>query len=124
MDGAHIFGVACWHPDSARTFLVELPFPLLAGAPLLDPAGASLGTVVKAWRTIEGRWSARIRLAPDTLRQRPTLRADLLAHRVNLRIDGAGRLLLAPRIDPASLPAAPMQRHPLWLAGLRVVASR
>ena len=123
MADSQIFGISHWHPDSARTFLAELPYPLPDGAPLLDDAGATLGTVAKTWPAFNGRRTARVRLTPAALRERPTLRADLLAHRVNLRIDAAGRLLLAPQIDPASLPAAP-QRHPLWQTGLRVVASR
>lgn len=124
MAGLQVFGVAVWHPDSLRTFLAELPYPLPVGSPLLDAAGARQGEIGKVWPSLNGRQTARIRLTAAALRDRPTLRADLLAHRTNLAIDATGRLLLVAQIDPASLPAAPTQRHPLWLAPPRVVASR
>ena len=124
MDGLHLFGVAAWHEASVRTFVVELPYPLCEGAPLLDEAGAPLGQIVRTWTALNGRRACRIRITAVAMRQRPDLRADLLAHRLNLAIDDAGRLLLAPRIEAASLAAAPTQRHALWLTPPRIVASR
>ena len=115
--------VGTWHKDQPRTFVAMLPCPLHPRTPLHDEAGAEVGRLVKLMHTLpNGRTQARIELSANVLQARPTLREDLLAHRVNLAVDDTGRLVLAPPIDTASLPAAP-QRQPTWHRHLRVVAS-
>lgn len=123
-DSHIIFGCGAWHPDSPRTFVAALPYPLPEGTELLDEAGAPLGAITKTWRTIEGKTACRVRLSVAAHRAHPKLRDDLIAHRKNLCIDAAGRLVLAPAVDLASLAAAPTQRHSLWLTAPRVVASQ
>jgi hypothetical protein len=115
--------VGTWHDSQPRTFVAMLPCPLYLHAPLHDETGAEVGRLVKQIRTLpNGRTQARIELAAEALQARPALRDDVLAHRVNLAVDESGRLVLAPPIDTASLPAAP-QRQPTWHRHLRVVAS-
>lgn len=115
--------VGTWHESQPRTFVVMLPCPLHPRTPLQDEAGAEVGRLLKQLRTLpNGRTQARIELAVHALQARPKLREDLLAHRLNIAVDESGRLVLAPPIDTASLPAAP-QRHPAWHRHLRVVAS-
>lgn len=112
-----------WHEDSPRTFCVTLPCPLHPRTPLQDEAGEAIGDLVRLWPALpDGRTFARIRLTVRAWCARPELREDLLEHRVNLAVDSEGRLVLAPAISVASLPAAPQRQEP-WLRNLRVVAS-
>ena len=113
-----------WHEDSVRTFCVSLPRPLPAGSPLIDAeTGEALGEIVKAWPTIGASTPARIRIEPRHASRAVALRPDLLAHRQNIAIDAAGRLLLVGRIDRKELPAAaPLRRDPPWPSPLRIVS--
>jgi len=117
------FTSTSWHEDSPRTFCVTLPCPLHPRTPLQDEAGVAIGDLVKLWPPLpDGRTHARIRITSRTYCARVDLRDDLLAHRVNIAVDSEGRLVLAPAITTASLPAAPQRQTP-WLRTLRVVAS-
>ena len=113
-----------WHPDSVRTFCVSLPRPLPAGTALIDAeTGETLGEITKAWPTIGASTPARIRIEPRHASRAVALRPDLLAHRQNIAIDAAGRLLLVGRIDRKELPAAaPLRRDPPWPSPLRIVS--
>lgn len=112
-----------WNESNPRTLLVLLPCPLHPRTPLQDEAGEEIGRLVKLWPPMpNGRTAARIELTARALEARPQLRDDVLAHRLNLAVDSEGRLVLAPPIDTASLPAAP-QRQPTWHRHLCVVAS-
>lgn len=115
--------VGTWHESQPRAFVAMLPCPLHPRTPLQDEAGEEVGRLVKLIHTMRnGRTQVRIELSASVLQARPKLREDLLSHRVTLAVDDTGRLVLAPPIDTASLPAAP-QRHPTWHRHLRVVAS-
>ena len=109
-----------WHEDSVRTFVISLPRSLPAGSPLIDAeTGETLGEIVKAWPTIGASTPARIRIEPRHASRAVALRPDLLAHRQNIAIDAAGRLLLVERIDRRNLSdAAPVQRDPSWHGAL------
>lgn len=112
-----------WHESQPRVLCVTLPCPLHPRTPLQDEAGVEIGCLVKLWPVLpDGRTPARIEISPRAWCARPDLREDLLAHRVNLAVDSEGRLVLAPAITTASLPAAP-QPQPTWHRHLRVVAS-
>ena len=112
-----------WHEDSVRVFVVSLPRPLPAGSPLIDAeTGEALGEITKAWPTIGASSPVRIRIEPRHASRAVALRPDLLAHRQNIAIDAAGRLLLVGPIDRKELPAAaPVQRAPSWHGPLRIV---
>ena len=112
-----------WQEDSVRTFCLSLPRPLPAGTALIDAeTGEALGEITKAWPTIGASSPVRIRIEPRHASRAVALRPDLLAHRQNIAIDTAGRLLLVGRIDRRNLlDAAPLQRAPSWHGPLRIV---
>lgn len=112
-----------WQEDSVRTFCVSLPRPLPAGTALIDAeTGEALGAICKTWPTIGASSPARIRIEPRHASRAVALRPDLLAHRQNIAIDAAGRLLLVGRIDRRNLSdAAPVRRAPSWHGPLRIV---
>ncbi len=115
--------ISAWHNNQPRTLRVMLPCPLHPRTPLHDESGNEIGHLQSQLPPLRnGRTQARIALSAAVLAARPTLREDLLEHRLNLAVDESGRLVLAPPIDTASLPAAP-QRQPAWHRHLRVVAS-
>jgi hypothetical protein len=100
-----------WHADEPRAFVCRLPCWVPDPTPLRDETGEPIGRIAKHVQTLpNGRCVVRIRLDARTLAERPALREDLLAHRVNIAVEmtPAGRsMVLAPQIDLDRLPAAP-----------------
>jgi hypothetical protein len=99
-----------WHLAEPGRFVVALPDPLPCpswalrrGAPLLDEAGQPIGVVLKAWQPLAGPALARVRLSHHARATRLNLRADLLAHRLNIAMAPDGHLFLCPRITVSDL---------------------
>ena len=122
--GYAIFSRSSWHEDSPRTFMVSLPSFVPVATPLHDETGEAIGAVVKVWpATRDGKVAARIRLTERGLCARPDLRAELLAHRVNIAAEltpTGRRLALVPQIDTQRIAAAHSVVRPLfpWLANV------
>lgn len=100
-----------WAVDNPRVFACVLPCWVPPWTKLLDETGQPIGDLCKTWGPLaNGRTHVRIRLTADTLAARPTLRDDLLAHRVLLACEmtpQGRRLVLADKIDFEKLAAAP-----------------
>jgi hypothetical protein len=122
--GYAIFSQRGWHQDCARAFVCTLPTWVPSWTKLLDEAGNPVGEIAKTWDALpNGKTTVRIRLLADALAARPTLRDDLLAHRVNIAVEltPQGRsLVLAPKIETERLRAGPAVVQHLfpWLAGV------